>query len=473
MVEMMSVYASLAHAVMNEQLRPVLERSWSASSDVTGTKGKAWRIALCAYGKDVYTLGSRMGIPTKNSVGGHGYSVFTCPRILTLGISPLEVYGYKTITHSTTAYTPIHLATALLRFAPSEYRSMAEELLQPAFLRKYAKHQEPDVVSMRLNPYVPEELGLPFKHLPIEPGEYIDEVGNLAWFTPEYAHKYFEHKLREGFVRLTQLNLVHRMWGSLVESGAAAVLAHAKDRELSDYPLLTLRLRMASKHSAENFLNKLTGVRGVLNIVRDDLSEYRMKKGLSILATTGTAPVRAMFKFIGRKLTMDDLRELTPRQALEICFYAPLGAIEDLRPRAEELGAMFFGIKDLPMGKIQNVVSDHVHRAKEWYPCSDAGIARQMSTKTIADAKSEWDDTYRPLTHEFVEAYTWRNDLLEAVDPDTAFLGMMYELTTEEESVPRIAIDNLLRTHSNYARLKDILARMPLHLRRIGGLDRT
>jgi hypothetical protein len=454
---------------MNEHLRPVIERAYNHYSH-NGVRSLAWRAALLAYGKDMYTLGEKMGIPANkdpiSNVPRHAYVDFDHTVGMSLGISPLELHQYKLLRRPTTAHTPIHVATALLCYAPAEYRSMACGLVEPAFLRKHARLEKPDVTSMTINPYVPEELGLPFKYLPIEPGEYVDEIGNLAWFTPEYAVAYFMgDKLREGWPRLMQLNTCHHLWEGLLQRSADTLLVTANDRALKDYPGMAYKLRSASKGKADAFLANCTGVRRVLYCVRDDMTPQEMKKGLSVLATTESEPVQAMYKYIGRKLTIEDLRVLTPMQALEICSSAPLEAIVDLAAHKEELGALFMEVKGLPLLLIQNALIDHSRRPKQWYPCTDASIGGMNTVSyTQATTRVLHKAQYEPLVNDFCAAYTWRNDLLEAVDPDTAFLALMLHCTEPKDSVPRVAIQNLLSTHPSAARLNELLARVPERL---------
>lgn len=467
---MMSVYGSMAHAVMHEHLRPVLGRDYTTSSDIHGLKVVCWKTALLAYGKEVYTLGDRMGIPPRAGnaelVKRHAYAAFTYPRALVLGISPLDLYSYETVYGATTAFTPIHIATALLRFAPTNYRKMAEELISPEFLRKHAKQKAPDTSSMRLNPYTPEELGLDFKYLPIEPGEYIDEIGNLAWFTPEYADKYFEgSRSREGLQRLLQLNVCHNLWWRLCRDGGKQALMQAGKYEMKNYGTVALHLRLTSADYANGYLSRLDGVRELLNICRRDASLEQMRKGLARLANTATSTSTTMYSYIGRELTIEDIRSLTPRQALEILYRAPMGAIRDLRQHNEEIGSIMFGVKDMPMLKIQNSLADHPQRTKKWVPDTDEGIAVHANSQRMPEAKLDWDKTYEPLVTQFAQAYTWRNDLLEAVDPDTAFLGIIHALSKPADLIPRVAIENVLATHPNIMRLNELIERMPEHLR--------
>jgi len=469
----------MAHTVISEHLRPIFTSVISQGPDPLGFRSRCWDVALLAYGKGLYELPQKVNIPPGTEVKydytsgrqtvitvakPYAFASYPPPRMLSLGISPLEMYGYQTIGDARTSYTPIHIATALLHYYRSSYEKMALALLDPSFLRKYAKRQKQDLTSMRLNPYAPEDFGL--RTLPFEPGDIVDEIGNLAWFSREYAeHLYEGGRAREGLSRLIQLCVCHNSWWSICERGARSALYAGERNDVKNHSNSALYIRLMSGEDARRYLREVEGVREVLWAVRGDATVEEMRRGLSRLAVTDSKPAREVYKLIGRELTLDDIKALPPRQALTILFNAPLDAVKGLRGHSEELGAIFFAIKDAPITQIQRCVSEHSGRPNKWLPDTNEGIGGQANAQTREKAREEWAKTYGPLMQQFVAAYEWRNDLLEACDPDTAFLSVLSEVATPENSFPKLAVESVLNTHPNIARVRDLMARMPPHLR--------
>jgi hypothetical protein len=471
MVMMMSVYTSMAHAALEPHLRPVLAREY-ANTDPGSFRRKCWDWALLSYGRGMYTLGERIGVVPSTAVHGmyapktHSYPTVTVARAMLLGISPLELYAYPTISEASTSYTPIHVATALLRYAPERYRSMAEELVTPEFLREHARRPEPNPGSIAVNPYTPRDVGLDFGHLDIAPGDTVDEVGNLAWFSDEYADVYFKNPSVHALPALLALNACHDgRWTPLLRRYARASLLERQQQKNVPYRHLALLLRTAPQSSAESYLSRAEGVKNALHIVRADTDPRNMAKGLGVLATTDTRPIQELWSYLGRALTIEDIRRLTPQRALEVCYRAPLEALSGLKEYTDELGAMFVGARNLDLSKASKAFSEHNERPRSWVPCTAQGITKHANVSTREELVANHARVYQPFVLRFVEAYEWRNDLLQAVGSDTAVLGLLHTLGGPEGPIPRIAIENVLRSHPDVTRLLTLMQQMPLHIR--------
>ena len=131
----LNVYETLAHALVQEHCRTeMLGRHYTYGGHTT-LRSAAWRWLLIAYGKKLYDLPKEMGL-VRVSGGPFGFATYGLAQSMSVGVSPLELYSYPTMSEFGHTYTPIHIATALLKYGNEEAMEVAKMMLTPAFLKK-------------------------------------------------------------------------------------------------------------------------------------------------------------------------------------------------------------------------------------------------------------------------------------------------------------------------------------------------
>jgi len=182
-----------------------------------------------------------------------------------------------------------------------------------------------------------------------------------------------------------------------------------------------------------------------------------MVRGLKVMATGYSVPIEESFAFLGRELTIEDLRALTPLQVLRILGQAPFETVQDvIAAHSGELGGMLFALttKD-QMTAVTNCMSPHAGR-RAWRP------GRLIMRDDPNEDKEQWDTWASALIQEHLTARDWRNDLLEVAEPAVAFLAAIR--CSDVKEIPVVAIDNALRSHPNINAVQEVMARIPAHL---------
>lgn len=476
---MMTVYESMAHALANEQGR-ALFLNRHHSENTYGFRTRFWRWLLISYGEQLYELPRRMGLPPIEGTARrlpYNFPAYDVASSMMCGIAPSEALKYPTMVGFSHQHTPIHLGSALKLLGRDEDAEEAATLLSVPFQRSvFPSRTAPDFVSNTyINPVPPEELGKkPYDmELLLRPdGDLyiLDELGNAAWFPPEYVERILSRVERaHWYSRLCQLNAIHGRWTPYIESVSRELIRDRKDGFRAEYRNTTNYLRNVKRAVAEVEYKKFTGVRQILMIVRHDATTSEMTKGLRTLANNHNDRTKELFRFIGRPLTVEDFRGLSAQHVLEILYHAPMEAVQSvIATSSEELGSMMFSLTDgSRMGTVVNSMSDHRFRAKPWLPDTPEGNLSMIlsSTTTPQDMRKTWIDYMKKRVDAYGQAKPWRDEFIELAQPEVLLLALsLWAFPNENDPLPTVAIENVLRSHPNIVPIQRMIKRIPEHI---------
>jgi len=463
----MTIYESLAHALINEHGRGLFTGS-NFSSLTHGFAPKVWRWLLIAYGEKLEELPTQMGLPPiPKRPAPYNFPAYTIGKVMHLGIPLKEAMQFKAIRGYTANHTPIQLATALLEHGTAIEALEAEDILQFEFLRKFYEDHTPHkfIDSITLNPYAPSrynlnpypiELLLDHDQKPIP----LDTLGSAMWFPKEYIKKLLQQtEPPMWYSHLCRLNTFFGgKWTDMVESASYKMLYGANPpKEVTNAARYVRNLSSAQAHA---YLARLTGVREGLRVVRHDASAETMASGLK--AISGSAKNDEYYRLIGRALTIEDFRKMSPKAALRTLYSVNHETVRAvIESHSEELGALFFtltGKEDLPM--VMNSMSPHTSRTDKWHPDTTEGnvAAFESFNKT---PKESWDAQMKPLVESYIRARDWRDTAIELGEPAVIFLALMLWASKPEDPVPRPAIESVLRSHHSISIIEERCKEMP------------
>lgn len=449
----MPIYESLAHALIQEHGRGLFLKNTTHSNELGN---KMWRWLLIAYGRKLYDLPREMGLPQVKTSFPSGLKEYSFPSLtvqasLGLGISPLELYTYPTMGGFNHAYTPIHVACGLLKFG-HEQEEVAKRLLHPNYLKgAYPSRTGQDfATNSDANPYGPQHFGmepyLPEDFLKADGTMHIvDELGNAAWFPKQYITQALRQVPAAQWVtKLLELRAMHGRWEKRLQAAAAALVkgaAHTRDK--------AVYLRTASADYARSYLKGVSGVSEMLWAARADATTTEMAKGLRVISSTDTKPVREMYQYIGRPLTPQDFAELQPKQALKILYYAPMDVVAGaIASDSGALASKFFTLttrEHLPM--VSNSMSKHGDRTPRWYPDTAESNVNALNRSSTEELRAAWDERMKSAIQQYETAKEWRDRFTAVAEPAVLFLALMCWASTEDDPIPHNAILNVLRAH--------------------------
>lgn len=469
----MNVYESFAHVLIQEHGRNLfLNRSYSSYS---GLSNKMWRWLLLAYGKRLYGLPKEMSLPEPDAAAFGGVKKYSFPALtlvqsMRAGISPLELYSYPSMGGFEHTHTPVHVATALLKFGKDQ-TELTQALLSPDFLKATYPHRESTSFAQNsdTNPYRPADFGMqPINAEDLVTDDFsvqvVDELGNAAWFPVDYIKKVLRPvQPAHWYGKLCELQSLHGLWGPMLHSAALSLLNNAPANNHSGHKSRINYLRGVREDIARDYLKRESGVREVLWAMRGDVTSAEMAKGLRILANTTTGPVQEARQYIGRALTIDDFEQLTAKQALSVLYYAPYDAVADvIAQHSMRLSSLFFTLttkEHLPM--VTNSMSKHNDRAKNWYPDTHAGNLAALMRGSVEEIHKRWDERMLPVVQAYERNKEWRDRYLMLAEPAVLFLALMRWKSVEKDPVPTVSIDNMLRSHHNIVEIQRALEDMP------------
>lgn len=483
---MMSIYESMALAQANEHGRGLFTGK-GHNTKPYGFQSKFFRWLLIAYGEGLYELPRTMGLDPIGSAGRKlpwNFPAFTIAQTMKTGIAPSEAMQYPTMGGFEHQYTPIHLGTALLKFGHDVDRTEADKLLSLTFLKKVCADKAANAFASHsyINPYKPEDVGraqydaellVDTKSAPY----VLDELGNAAWFPDEYLRAVL-HTVESAhwYSRLCQLHVVHGRWKPMLESAAYALLTRGNSARKTEYRSATNYLRNLTPGQAAAYRKQLTGVREILLVVRADTPPEHMARGLKALVTNQNTRTEEVMRYIGRPLTLDDLRPLKPKVLLDVLYYLPYAAIEEVATtRREELASMLFTLTDAKsMPLLMNSMVPHASRERKWIPDTPAGNVQvtSMSEFSAESVQKTWDDHMKPLIDDYDRAKQWRDELVQHAPPEVLFLSLMRwgPRGSEEAPVADVALENVLRSYPTITEVQNVLNAMPETVGRLGSL---
>lgn len=483
---MMTIYESMAHALVNEQGRGLFINKTS-SEFVYGFRTRFWRWLLVAYGERLYDLPKQMGLPPVGNAERklpYNFPAYTLLNGMRCGIAATELMTYPTVCDYNHQYTPLHVGTALLKHGREEDVDEASMLLSASFLKSVYKNRSANDFAGHayVNPWAPEDLGRqPFDIELLQTGDelhIVDELGNAAWFPVEYLEKVLRKSAPAyWYSKLCQLNIVHGRWTPQVQQAAAALLRErVRGKQHDEYRNSTNYVRNAPRGVIEAYFRTLHGIRETLCVVRKDATAEEMSRGLKPLALTNSERSQEMYRYIGRELTIEDFERLTPKQALTILYYAPYKVVERvIKEHPIELGAMFFTLTDkktLPM--VTNSMSEHGSREKIWVPDTDNGNLTHLLSTTSVTKESlaeTWTKVMLPLVNEYTKAKPWRDALIQLAPPEVLLLALCRWAGAEEQDpIPGVAFDNVLRSYPDILQVRGLIALMPPEMLKLASL---
>ncbi len=485
---MMTVYESMAHAIVNEHGRELFLNKNLYGSTAFGFRARFWRWLLLAYGEQLYELPKQMGLPPITAGERklpYNFPAFTVLQSMRCGLAPTELLKYPTMGGFDHQYSPLHLGTALIKHGREDDLDEANVLLSASFLKSVYQNRTASAFTGHayINPWAPEDLGRrPFDiellQTPTSELQIVDELGNAAWFPTEYLEKIFRQADPVfWYSKLCQLNGVHGRWTPQVQQCAGVLLRKQPlGVKKNEYRNRTNYVRNATRASVDSYFRTLSGVSEMLCLVRGDASAEEMARGLKTLATTNSERAEEMYRFIGRELTVEDFQRLTAKQALTILYFAPYATVKSvIAAHPTDLGAMFFTLTDaktLPM--VTNSMSDHSSREKLWYPDTEEGNLRHLlSTNDVSKEYfvESWTKTMQPLAESYGRTKPWRDLLVQLAPPEVLMLALCrWAGRAEDDPVPTVAIENVLRSHPNIIQVQEMIAAMPEDILKLSAL---
>lgn len=448
----MNVYESFAAALVTDYGRRVfLDQHGSSPVNF-------WSALIFAYGEDVLTWPVKLGLPAP--ARGYQYGSITGAQALNRGLDPIKFLRWSDlITGIQHQHSPIHIATALLKYCPAE-REQALQLLQPKFLMEIHNLEATSHVSHCYpNPYGPADFGLErFRAKDFQREQHVylvDEPGNWGWFETAYLDHITRTVSPEvWYSRMRTMSaLFPEHFTPLVQRGALKMLGRLQSRASSSYRAATEQVAAADPREVRRFLQGETGTAALLWAALPDATPKEIAQGLRVLATGSSAPVRGAYAYIARQLTMEDIRELTPKQALEVVKNAPYEVVAELfRTSSDELGAYFFALTHTHLHAVSTCMTPHGR--PKWVPATAANAE---------SAREKWETEKSAQIARWVEAKRWRTALLDAAEPAVVFLAAL-RLWGHPTEIPVVAIDNVLRSHPANETVQSLIAHAPLHL---------
>lgn len=433
-----------------------------------------WRWLLICYGRSMYDLPREVGLPLPPGKKEYNFPSFSLEKSMSVGISPLELYSYPTMSGFRAKYTPIHIATALLVYGQEAEREVAHQMLRPAFLRAaYREHAAATFVQYSIvNPHPPARFGLPeFTAEDLFDGIRllaVDDLGNAAWFDDTYLKQILcTVPSVQWYLRLGELHRLFGRWEGSLRSTAASLI-RGQQTHNKGYEGRLRYLRDLLPGDARAFLKQESGVIEVLWMSRADSTPAEMAKGLRVLSTSTSGNISPLWCYIGRELTYEDFKQLTPRQALTVLHRAPAGAVKTcITEHQADLAAMFFALntKDHLTTIVNSMDLTHVGRPEIWQP--DVPETQFMDLHSGKDHAARWAQVMHPLIQVYLRNKAWRDQYQQLADPATLFLAMMHAKAERAVSgkfdapVPFSTLSNVLRSHPNIQEIQKHLTEMP------------
>lgn len=473
----MNIYESLASAIVVDHGAVTFNgQSWSRAGNIGNKLGAPfWHWLLVAYGEDLCNLPVRYKIPLPTTKTTHEYPELRSKVMLGLGLDADAVCWSKmSVGFTDSAYTVLGIATALLRYGGPELRPTACKLLDPALLLKvYPEHSTQEFVRTptEINPYKPSDFGL--APLPLtafldeRKVRMVDSIGNAAWFDEKYLQHCLQHSNPAHlFGPLRDLQSHDReAWAAYAQQNAVRFLTTIRD--VKDYKRVAEYLHLAGPTEARRWLHRQNGASKVLWSSLADAAPAEMAQGLATAAVSTSGVMVEQYKRVGRKLTIEDFRELSPLQALRVLYHVPFECVEDvIKEHNTELGSMFFAqTKHLDM--VTDCMTPHGKRGA-WDPAWKR-VSCRANQKSVA---ASWEEWAKPMVAEHLSAKAWRERLLAACEPSVAFLAQALHFGERAKMLlPLVAIETVLHSYPNIDTVMEIVKEAPPEVRllTIGG----
>lgn len=479
----MTVYETFAHALINEHGRELFLNKHISSP--YGFRQKFWRLLILAYGGKLYDLPAQIGMepPAPGRKVPYNFPAYTLAQTMRLGIAPTKAMLYPTMGSFEHQHTPIHLGTAMLLHGADSDDLEARTLLSVAFMKQaYPTHSASTFASNAyISPHKPQDVGMrPFEmeELLGPNGEPIilDELGNAAWFPEEYVVKVLRHaEHTHWYSMLCRLNALHGSWTDLMQRTSVRLLKLNEGSAKNQYRNGTSYLRNCSPAVAREWIASLTGVKRILGVARADATPQEMATGLATIVSNQNERTEEMFNFIGRPLTVEDFKLMSPKATLGALYYSPFGAIEEaVQKSSVEIGAMLFTLTDsgmLPL--VTECMSPHSSRGKKWQPDTAVGnLTHLLSADTSPESiKKVWTESMKPLINDYDNAKSWRDEFMQLAPPEVLFCALCrWAFPEKEDPLPAVAIDNLLRSWSNITEIQNVIRAIPPHIGKLSAL---
>lgn len=482
---MMTIQETVAHALINEHCRDLFLNKASSTHSVYGFRTRFWRLLMLAYDERLFELPHQLGLdpPAPGRAVPFNYPAFTLSQTMRLGIAPTKAMLYPIMGGFDHQYTPIHIATAMLRHGAAVNHEEAHQLLTVSFMKKAYPTRSASQFAAHafINPYRPEDLGLkPFDaellFTPDRSPIILDELGNAAWFPVSYIERILAvTENAHWYSPLVKLNGVHGLWHPLVHRASSKLLHGKRESANHEYRNTTTYLRNASPTTAREWLSKVDGVRRILNVVRRDATPKEMALGLSTIIANQNPRTEEMFRYIGRELTVEDFAAMKPAAALRALYFAPYDAVaQAIKDSSIDIGSMFFALTDpntLPL--VTSCMSQHGSREKKWFPDTVEGKHDlSMQTDTSPEKlKETWTNAFKPFIDDYDRAKEWRDELVQLASPDVLFLALLRGAAPlPEDPIPTIVVDNALRSVSNITEIQNVIKTMPSAIKSLSAL---
>jgi len=470
---------------MLQALTGQLKKNAGYSSIGYGLAGKAMSWMVTLMGKDVVRLPELVGLPVEQRAPVRLPSVREC---ILAGVPLIDAYlgqaqpGNENIMYET--LSPLHMATGLLKYGKLNNTGLVKGLTSPDFLVKVFEKIHPYQFEQHtlFNPHGPEEFGLDL--LP-DDMPMVGNVGCALWFRDEYLR------------RNLAVGTTERWY---IDVARAHVVAPARHRALAKTSLYnqfrvslkknrmpdgSVGLYRALDHDeARKAARDITGVREVLLLSRKDATAKEMLKGLRAAAQKH----HSHMAYIGRPLTIEDVKGLSPADLLMILYYAPFGTVEDLfKKHRDAMLAEMFTLMTTDAGRISEMAIPHSSRQPGKWPngaqpyCSTRvpdGKGYQYTYHWTPDEPENlmyalgrpesvellhqtWEERVKPQVEIYEAQFTWRNRLLAITDIETLFLGFLRWYSAAEDTVHLPAVEAMLRAHPSYHEIRQVMLERP------------
>lgn len=480
------VFRQVARSYMLQAMSGQLKKGVSYSSVAFGLSAKAMKWMVTLMGKDVWKLPMLVGVAFEQRLPIKLPPLRDC---IAAGVPLADAYlGQEQPTGMGTNYemlSPLHMATGLVKYGKLDNTELVKELVSPDFLEKVFSKSQPwhfENISL-FNPYAPEELGL--ERLPDMPF-LAESIGSALWFEEEYLQRN---------LRMVEVD----RW--YIDTARVRVCAPNRHAALTQRALNTVYMKVLKKtrmpdnsvglyrgltpSAAREAAIGLYGVREVLGLSRKDATPREMLRGLRVAAQKHTS----YLAYLGRPLTIEDVKGLKPADLLMVLYYAPFDAVKDLLTKHRDtVLAEMFTLLSTDYQRISQMTTPHAfrypsagnrqehtfrstrvpaeksgyHYTYYWTPDEPENLLYALGRAESADTLRElWEATVRPQVEMYEAQFTWRNRLLAIADIETLFLGFLLWDSGPDDVVHTPAVEAILRAHPSFHEIRRAIMERP------------
>lgn len=300
-------------------------------------------------------------------------------------------------------------------------------------------------------PYKPSDFGRGVYSTPKEG----DSVSMICWFDNEQIERSFD--VSQG------LHNYDNLAGVILRAGSTMSLSPRADRGLlrvmlnsgsrPHYPTVTHLARLASKSGFEMALQRVSGSKLSLGIVRRDSPSELMVKGLRTVSSMKEDAIITFSALYGRSPTTEEIQQVRGSGLINLLYYMPWDILEEmLDAGSEKIRAKTLPHLDMLAGEKRYCLQKHTKRATLLpYAGVEKGRPARVTANTSVD---DWKAVYSGLARQYSKSRKLREELKTLTgDPAVAIASLLPAFKAAEQEV----VERVLRHHPKFKEIKDLL----------------